>query len=164
MLTIKKHPLSTKAALFGTVAFFVGLSGAGAYIERARQHENLVFDRVEAVLGTADERTTQGTSSNEAQRTAPSEHAASPQSASHASILTQDARSTSPSTPESAAVSPMQELAPGMGAGERPAPTPVTPPEHSPQTTTEPAQEPCTPTPICVITNPEDTVEAPVSP
>ena len=127
MLTIKKHPLSTKAALFGTVAFIIGFTGTGAYIDRARQHENLAFDRVEAVLGISDVRATQqGSSANETQNTASSQQAASSETMISGDVevvpmqsaaASDRVGSSTPTTTPLPSSTPTSTFEPGRGAG-----------------------------------------------
>lgn len=127
MLTIKKHPLSTKAALFGAVAFLVGFTGTGVYIDRARQHENLAFDRVEAVLGVSDTRAAQqGTPTNETQNTASSQETASSEAMIGDDVevvpmqpVTTNNRvgSSSPAPTPLASSTPTPTVEPGRGAG-----------------------------------------------
>lgn len=123
MLTIRKHPLSLRATLLGTVAFLIGLGGAGAYVDRMRQHENLVFGLEETVLGASDIRSAeQGSSSDEAQDTASSQQTASPEVMSGEAVEVVPMGSVASngsvaSSPAPASTSQSATLEPGRGAG-----------------------------------------------
>ncbi len=129
MLTIKKHPLSTKATLLGSIAFLVGLTGAGAYVERFRQHENLVFGHEGTVLGASDSRPApqQGSSADKAQKTtsSSSSEAISPQ-ITNSPIGAADAEPPSVAA-EPVAVSSTPTLTPGRGGGAVASPTTSSP-------------------------------------
>ena len=125
MLTIKKYPLSSKAIIFGSVAFLVGLGGAGMYIERYRQHENLVFGRQESVLGASDTRAATVTTASaetdntQAASSSSQQKAASPQVTSDSAELGQQqpAASSPASTSTAAPTASTSTIEPGRGAG-----------------------------------------------
>lgn len=135
MLTIKKHPLSLKAASLGAIAFLIGLSGAAMYIDRFRQHENLVFGQAEMVLGASNTRPAEQKSpADETQNTASSQAAASPDAVStDLEIVPLSGAGSAPAAP-SVATQALPTVAPptptpGMGAGpvNEPAPAPPNP-------------------------------------
>jgi hypothetical protein len=137
VLTIRKHPLSLKAATLGTIAFVIGLGGAAMYMERFRQHENLVFGRAETVLGASDARSAEQKSpANETQNATSTQQTGSPQ-ASEGSVSAAPAASSAGSvatTPAPATTTTTPTPAPGMGGGASGATTP----SGTGGTTTEP--------------------------
>ena len=156
MLTIRKHPLSLRATLLGTVAFLIGLGGAGAYVERMRQHENLVFGQKETVLGASDVRSAeQGSSSREAQNTSSSQATASSEALSGDTVevvpmeplATSGPVASSPASVSSSSTS-TSAFEPGRGSG--PVAEPTSP------SMIETIQDSCL-VQNCIVTTVEDT-------
>jgi hypothetical protein len=136
VLTIKRHPLSLKAATLGTVAFIVGLTGAVAYVDRFRQHENLVFSQEETISNTADTLPTgEDRSASATQNTVSSQATASPQAASTPTIAAPSSAtgSVAPAPSSVSAAPTTSTFEPGRGAGA-PAPSSGTT-DPSPSTT-----------------------------
>ena len=96
--------------LLGTVAFVVGLSGTGLYIERLKQHKNLVFEPVNSTQNASFIRsTTQSSPVTNPQNAALSQEAA---------LLQPVASSMNATQPSSTLVSPTRTTEPGRGAGD----------------------------------------------
>ena len=145
VLTIKKHPLSMKAATLGTIAFIIGLSGTALYIDRLQQHENLAFGREETVLGTSDSRSAeQKSSAKEAQNATSTQQTGSPQTAGGGASTTLPAPTSAGSAsvataPTSTSTATSPSIEPGRGAGG--ATTSPTPSSGSGSTSAEPAND-----------------------
>lgn len=138
MLTIKKHPLSLKAATLGTVAFIIGLTGAAAYIDRFRQYENLVFSQEETLSNTSDTTpASQEPSASATQNTGASQTTASPQAAG-STVTSSGAGSVAP-TPSTVSSTPTTStLVPGRGGGSTGTTTTTSPTSSGGTTTTDP--------------------------
>ena len=166
MLAIRKHPMSVKAATLGTIAFLIGLSGAAMYIDRFRQHENLVFGLEETVLGASDAKSAEQKSpAKETQNATSTQQTSSPQaSEGTASVAPTAAAGSVATAPASAPTASSPTPAPGMGGGSGTSTT--TPPSGSGGTTTEPVSD----QPLlsclqnCVLTTLQNTTGGLVSP
>lgn len=164
MLTIRKHPLSLKAATLGTIAFVIGLGGAAMYMERFQQHENLVFGREETVLGASDARSAEQKSpANETQNATSTQQTGSPQTAEGSVSSTPVASTGSGAAATQAPATASPTPAPGMGGGSGSTGTP--PPSGSGGT--EPASElPLVPCLLqnCVMTTLQNTTNGLLNP
>lgn len=166
MLAIRKHPMSVKAATLGTIAFLIGLSGAAMYIDRFRQHENLVFGLEETVLGASDARSAEQKSpAKETQNATSTQQTSSPQASEGTASVARTAAAGSVATaPASAPTASSPTPAPGMGGGSGTSTT--TSPSGSGSTTTEPVSD----QPLlsclqnCVLTTLQNTTGGLVSP
>ena len=166
MLAIRKHPMSVKAATLGTIAFLIGLSGAAMYIDRFRQHENLVFGLEETVLGASDAKSAEQKSpAKETQNATSTQQTSSPQaSEGTASVAPTAAAGSVATAPASAPTASSPTPAPGMGGGSGTSTT--TSPSGSGGTTTEPVSD----QPLlsclqnCVLTTLQNTTGGLVSP
>ena len=167
VLTIKKHPLSMKAATLGTIAFIIGLSGTALYIDRLQQHENLAFGREETVLGTSDSRSAeQKSSAKEAQNATSTQQTGSPQATNTSTSTTTPATTSGgrvATAPASTSTATSQSVEPGRGAGSGTT-SPATS-QSSDSTSTDPAEDPfllCLQN--CILTPLQDTTGGLVNP
>ena len=168
MLAIIKHPMSVKAATLGTIAFLIGLSGAAMYIDRFRQHENLVFGLEETVLGASDARSAEQKSpAKETQNATSTQQTGSPQASEGNASAAPSAATGGGSVataPASAPTASSPTLAPGMGGGSGTSTT--TAPTGSGGTTTEPDSDQSLLSCLqnCVLTTLQNTTGGLVSP